>query len=210
LRARRAIVALPPALAGRIDYDPPLPGARDQLTQRMPMGSVIKCMAIYDEPFWREQGLSGQATSLPGPTQVIFDNTPPNGAPGVILGFLEARDARALGALPEAERRAAVIGTFERLFGPRAGKPRDYVEKDWSAEPYSRGCYAGVFGPGAWTGYGRALREPVRRIHWAGTETATRWMGYFDGAVQSGRRAAAEVVRAEGAAEAARRAEVAS
>ena len=199
VRARRAIVALPPTLAGRLDYEPALPAARDQLTQRIPMGSVIKCMAIYDEPFWREDGLSGQATSLPGPAQVVFDNTPPNGTPGVLMGFLEGRDARLLGSLPEAERRVAVVGTFARLFGERAADPRGYVERDWSSEPFSRGCYAGVLGPGAWTGYGRALREPVGRIHWAGTETATRWMGYFDGAIQSGKRAAGEVLAAEDA-----------
>ena len=199
VRARRAIVAIPPALAGRITYDPPLPGSRDQLTQRMPMGSVIKCMAVYEEPFWRDDGLSGQAVSLPGPTQVVFDNTPANGSPGLI-GFLEGREARELGARPEDERRDAVLKGFQRLFGRRAGHPVLYVEKDWSSEPYSRGCYAGVLGPGAWTGYGRALREPVGRIHWAGTETATRWMGYMDGAIQSGKRAAAEVMRSEGSA----------
>ena len=200
VRARRVIVALPPALAGRIEYDPILPGPRDQLTQRMPMGSVIKTMSIYDEPFWRDEGFSGSAVSLPGPAQVIFDNTPPNGSPGVLLGFLEAGDARVLGRATETERREAVIDGLGRLFGPRAAKPSGYVEKDWSAEPYSRGCYAGVLGPGAWTAYGRWLREPIDRIHWAGTETATRWMGYFDGAVQSGKRAAAEVMRTEGAA----------
>ncbi len=200
VRARRVIVALPPALAGRIEYDPVLPAARDQLTQRMPMGSVIKTMSIYDEPFWREEGLSGSAVSLPGPAQVIFDNTPPNGVPGVLLGFLEADDARVLGRISEAERRDAVTGGLARVFGPRAAKPSGYVEKNWSAEPYSRGCYAGVLGPGAWTSYGTWLREPIDRIHWAGTETATRWMGYFDGAVQSGKRAAAEVMRTEGSA----------
>jgi monoamine oxidase len=197
--ARRAIVAVPPALAGRIEYDPPLAGPRDQLTQRVPMGSVIKCMAVYDEPFWREDGLSGQALSLPGPAQVVFDNTPPNGSPGLI-GFLEGREARQLATVPEAERRDAVLRGFQRLFGRRAAHPVLYVDKDWSAEPYSRGCYGGVLGPGAWTGYGRLLREPIGRIHWAGTETATRWMGYLDGAIQSGRRAAAEVLRDEGAA----------
>ncbi|HSD23072.1 MAG TPA: flavin monoamine oxidase family protein [Solirubrobacterales bacterium] len=199
VRARRAIVAIPPALAGRIDYDPQLPGPRDQLTQRMPMGTVIKCMAVYEEAFWRDDGLSGQALSLPGPAQVIFDNTAPNGR-AMLLGFLEGRDARELGSLPELERRNAVLRGFQRLFGRRAADPVDYVEKDWSAEAYSRGCYVGVLGPGAWTQFGRALREPVGRIHWAGTETATRWMGYMDGAIQSGKRAAAEVLRSEGAA----------
>jgi monoamine oxidase len=199
VRARRAIVAVPPALAARIEYDPPMPGARDQLTQRMPMGSVIKCMAVYEEPFWREDGLTGQAVSLPGPAQVVFDNTPPNGSPGLI-GFLEGKDARELAGLPEAERREAVLRGFQRLFGRQAAHPVLYVERDWSSEPYSRGCYAGVLGPGAWTGYGQALREAIGRIHWAGTETATRWMGYMDGAIQSGKRAAAEVMRSEGAA----------
>ncbi len=194
IRARHVVVAVPPALAGRIAYDPPLPAARDQLTQRMPMGSVIKCMAIYDEPFWRRDGLSGQALSLPGPAQVVFDNTPPKGSPGVLLGFLEGRDARRLGPEAEEVRRAAVTGNFARLFGDRAKKPVDYVERDWSTDVWSRGCYAGVFGPGAWTEYGRALRAPIGRIHWAGTETATRWMGYFDGAIQSGARAAGEVL----------------
>ncbi|MFL5906391.1 MAG: flavin monoamine oxidase family protein [Solirubrobacterales bacterium] len=197
VRARRVIVAVPPALAGRIEYDPPLPRLRDQLTQRMPMGSVIKCMATYEEPFWRDDGLSGQAISLPGPAEVIFDNTPPNGSP-CLMGFLEGRHARELGALPEDERREIVLRSFQRIFGRRAAHPVHYVEKDWSTEPYSRGCYAGVLGPGAWTAFGEVLRRPIGRIHWAGTETATRWMGYMDGAIQSGRRAAAEVMRSEG------------
>jgi monoamine oxidase len=201
IRAGHVVVAVPPVLAGRIAYDPPLPAARDQLTQRMPMGAVIKCMAIYEEPFWRADGLSGQATSMPGPAQVVFDNTPPGGTPGVLLGFLEGTDARRLGAEPEAMRRAAVTGNFARLFGDRATRPADYVERDWSTDVWSRGCYAGVFGPGAWTEYGRALRPPVGRIHWAGTETATRWMGYFDGAIQSGARAAGEVLAAAAVAE---------
>ena len=194
LSARHAIVAIPPTLASRIEFDPILPGHRDQLTQRMPMGTVIKCMAVYDEPFWRGDGLSGQAISLPGPAQVIYDNTPPGGSPGVLLGFLEGDEARVLGSATEAERREAVVSTFARVFGEKAKSPSAYVEKDWSAEPWSRGCYAGVLGPGAWTSYGRSLRPPIGRVHWAGTETATRWMGYFDGAIQAGRRAAQEVL----------------
>lgn len=116
------------------------------------------------------------------------------------MGFLEGDAARGLGPATAAERRGAVVGTFARLFGEGAASPSDYVEKDWSAEPFSRGCYAGVPAPGAWTSYGRSLREPVGRIHWAGTETATRWMGYFDGAISAGRRAATEAISAEGAA----------
>lgn len=197
LRARRAVVALAPALASRIEFDPPLPSIRDQLTQRVPMGSVIKCNAVYDEPFWRDDGLCGQAISIEGPARVIFDNSPPSGSPGVILGFLEGRNARELSARPADERRDLVLGTFARLFGPRAKNPTAYREKDWSAEPFSRGCYTGVFVPGAWTAFGAALRAPVGRIHWAGTEAATRWSGYMDGAIRSGEGVADEVLAAE-------------
>ncbi len=197
LRARRVIVALAPPLTGRIEYAPAVPAARDQLTQRMPMGSVIKCMAVYDEPFWRRDGLSGQAVSVGGPVSAVFDNTPRSGAPGVLLGFLEGRQAREFSDASQDARRAAVVGTFARLFGSRALAPQGYLDRDWSAEPFTRGGYAAVMPPGAWTGFGPALRAPVERIHWAGTETATVWNGYIDGAIRSGEDAAAEVLRAE-------------
>jgi len=195
--ARRVIVAIPPTLCGRIAYDPPLPGRRDQLTQRMPNGAVVKCMAVYDEPFWRAAGLSGQATSERGPVKLTFDNSPPDGRPGVLLGFLEGRHARRLGAADAGERRRAVVECFARYFGPRAAEPERYIERSWAEEEWSRGCYGGYFGPGGWTEYGSALREPVGRVHWAGTETAIEWMGYMDGAVRSGERAARDVLAAE-------------
>src|SRR5215208_148053 len=186
VRARRAVVALAPTLAGRIAYDPPLPGFRDQLTQRMPLGTVAKCMAIYDEPFWRGEGLSGQGTSDTGPVKLTFDNSPPDGAPGVLLGFLEGRRARELGRLHAEERRAAVVDCFIRLFGPRASRPDAYVERLWADEEWSRGCYGCHMPTGAWTAYGPALREPIGPLHWAGAEYATVWNGYMDGAVRSG------------------------
>ncbi len=194
VHGQRAIVAIPPALAGRIEYRPALPALRDQLTQRTPMGSVIKVNAVYDEPFWRAQGLSGRAVSDTGPVKFTFDNSPRGGSPGVLVGFIEGGDARRLSAAPEAQRRQAVLGCFERYLGPRAGKPREYIERDWSAEEYSRGCYGAVFPAGTLVSCGRALREPVGRIHWAGTETATVFPGYMDGAVQSGERAAVELL----------------
>ncbi|MHB8670431.1 MAG: flavin monoamine oxidase family protein [Acidimicrobiales bacterium] len=193
VRARRAVVAVPPALASRIHYSPALPATRDQLTQRMPMGSVIKAMAVYEEPFWRTEGLSGQATSDVGPVQLTFDNSPPEGRPGVLLGFLEGRHARELGAWALADRRRAVIEGFARFFGSRAASPLEYIEIDWSAEEWTRGCYGAHLPPGALTQFGPALRTPCGRIHWAGTETSEVWCGYMDGAVRSGERAAAEV-----------------
>jgi monoamine oxidase len=194
VRARRAIVALAPTLAGRIAYDPPLPGFRDQLTQRMPLGTVAKCMAIYDEPFWRAEGLSGQGTSDAGPVKLTFDNSPPDGSPGVLLGFLEGRQARELGRLGPEERRTAVVDCFARMFGPRAAQPDRYVERLWAEEEWSRGCYGCHMPTGAWTNYGPALREPIGPLHWAGAEYATVWNGYMDGAVRSGEQAARAVL----------------
>ncbi|MDW8106855.1 MAG: flavin monoamine oxidase family protein [Armatimonadota bacterium] len=192
--ARRVIVAVPPTLAGRIEYEPPLPAARDQLTQRLPHGAVIKCFAIYDYPFWREQGLSGFVTSDLEPAHLVFDNSPADGACGILLAFIEGASARQMSALSSEARREAVLNCLTRYFGERAAKPALYIDHDWSAEVWSRGCYGAHFPPGAWTQLGHVLRQPVGRIHWAGTETATRWMGYIEGALESGERAALEVL----------------
>jgi monoamine oxidase len=194
VQAERVIVSTSPTLAARIAYEPALPPVRDAMTQRMPQGAIVKCMAVYPEPFWREEGLSGVGVSDGGSVNAIFDNSPPDGSPGVLLGFLDGRAARRWGSATTEERRAEVVRVFTRLFGRAASQPIDYVERNWAAEPWSRGCYSGAFGPSGWTDFGRALREPVGLIHWAGTETATVWNGYIDGAISSGRRAAAEVV----------------
>ena len=194
VEARHVIVTVPPALAGRIGYYPPLPSARDQLTQRTPMGSIIKCLAIYDEPFWREDGYNGQAVADQLAVHATFDNSPPGGSPGILLGFLTAGKARSLGRMEESERRHAVLSSLATFFGPRAARPRRYVETDWSAQQWTRGCYSAHFPPGVWSEYGHALRAPVGRLHWAGTESATVWIGYMEGAVQSGLRAADEVL----------------
>ncbi|HEY0485025.1 MAG TPA: flavin monoamine oxidase family protein [Mycobacteriales bacterium] len=190
----RVVVAVPPPLAARLRYDPPLPADRDALTQRLPMGAVVKVMAVYAEPFWRADGLSGQAVSLRGPIGAAFDSSPDDGGHGVLLGFVEGAAARAHLRLPARARRAAALDALDRLFGPRAGEPVGYVEQDWIGEPFSRGGYAALFPPGAWTQLGPALRRPVGRIHWSGTETATRWYGYIDGAVRAGEQTARDLL----------------
>jgi monoamine oxidase len=192
-RAKRVIVALAPTLAGRIYYEPGLPALRDQLTQRMPQGSVIKFEAVYPKPFWRAAGLNGYSNSDRPPVGFTFDNSPPGGRPGVLLGFAAGEDARRLGTMGAAGRRAAVLGSFERLFGHAAAKPRRLIEHNWSNDVWTRGCYVGFMPPGVWSDYGSALRAPVGRIHWAGSETSQVFMGYMDGAVRSGERAAREV-----------------
>ena len=192
--AGQVIVAVPPTLAGRIDYQPALPARRDQLTQQLPHGQVIKVMVAYDEPWWRAEGLNGQAASAIGPVGITFDNTVPGHDPGILVGFYEGNHALYWGEKSPTARRQAFIDCLVRYFGPKAASPIDYVERDWTAEPWTRGCYGAHFPTGAWTRFGPALREPVGPIHWAGTETATRWMGYLDGAVESAERAVSELL----------------
>lgn len=194
VKAEAVIVTVPPALRGRIEYRPALSAMHDGLSQKMPMGAVIKCQAVYETPFWREAGLNGRAESDAGPCRIATDNSPPEGGAGVLTGFILGADAREWGRRPAGERRRAVLECFARYFGAEALNARDYTELDWSEESYSRGGYAGLAIPGALLDHGPALREPFGRIHWAGAETASEWTGYMDGATSSGERAAGEVL----------------
>ncbi|WP_405824886.1 FAD-dependent oxidoreductase [Streptomyces sp. NBC_01390] len=197
VRARRVIVAVPPQLAAAIRFEPGLPHARLAALRSLPMGAVVKVSAVYDRPFWREQGLSGTALTDQGPVTAVFDNSPPGeGGRGVLVGFVPGEQARNLAGLPTAERRQRVLATFARLFGPGAGTPDAYAEKDWVADPWSRGGYFGLPAIGAMARSARALGEPFGRVHWAGSETVLKDYGGMEGAVTSGERAAAEVLAA--------------
>ncbi|MEY4765717.1 MAG: hypothetical protein RI907_2390 [Pseudomonadota bacterium] len=199
VQAQRVVVAMSPAMAQRIDFQP-LDGAmqvRTQLMQRVPMGSVWKAFAVYERPFWRDAGLNGQVTSDDHITKVTFDSTPPGeGAPGVMLGFIEGQDAIDASLMSAADRKAAVIKAFTAYFGNEAASPKAYLEVNWQAEAYSQGGYTGVCPPGVLTQFKDVWRQAIGRVHWAGTETATAWSGYMEGAVRSGERAAQEVLNA--------------
>lgn len=93
LSVRRAIVAIPPTLAGRLRYEPALSALRDHLTQRVPIRWVIKVHCLYQRRFWTEDGLSGQVISDAGVVRVCADNSPPDGTPGVLVGFIEETEA---------------------------------------------------------------------------------------------------------------------
>jgi monoamine oxidase len=193
-RARRAILTMPKTLLGRITYDPPLPPRVDQLLQRQPMGSVLKVNAIYSRPFWREQGLSGSATSEVGPIRITYDNSPPDGKPGVLVGFMEGNDSRAFYRASPAARRRAALACFARYFGSRALTPTAYVDMMWALEPFTRGAYGSFNPPGVLTSVNDPLLEPIGRLHYASSDASARWPGYMDGAIRSGRAAASAAV----------------
>ena len=196
VRAERAIITLPPALAGRIRYRPALPAARDHLTESTPMGWVIKVHCVYPTRFWREQGLSGAVTSDEGAIRSTADNSPPSGSPGVLVGFIEGAAVRELATESRATRRAAVLADLVRYFGPQAGQPMAYHEHSWGDDEFTRGAYGGYWTEGLWTTYGPVLRAPIGTLHWAGTETSPEWNGKMEGGVRSGERVAAEVLAA--------------
>jgi monoamine oxidase len=191
---RRVIVAISPTLAGRIMYDPPLPGTRDLLTQRLPNASAMKAFFVYDEPFWRADGLNGQIISDVGPARMSNDSGIPGNDHGIILLFLEGDPARIYSRLPEEDRRAALTQELVRHFGERAAHPEFYIDGEWGDRQWTRGCYNANCGPMVWTAFGSALAEPIGVIHWASTDTAVQWSAYMEGAVEAGERAANAVV----------------
>ncbi|MCB9567670.1 MAG: FAD-dependent oxidoreductase [Myxococcales bacterium] len=193
IRARRVIVALPPALCAAIASTPAWPRARQELHAEMPMGSVIKCVAAYERPFWRAQGLSGEAVSNGAPLRMVFDDCSQGGEMAALVGFIVGDEVARASALSPEARREAVLAGLVRLFGEEAARPIAYIDHDWTAEEFSRGCYVGVMPPRLMTRVGDALRAPFGRVHFAGTETATRWVGYIEGAIEAGDRAAAEI-----------------
>jgi len=192
-RGRHVVVTAPPPLASRIDYTPPMPAMRDGLTQRMPMGCVIKVHIAYPTPFWREQGLTGLVLSDRTEFGPWFDHSPRNGSGGALVGFFDGGPAQRWADRSPADRRAQVLKDIATYFGAAALAPTDYLEEVWARASMQRGGYVASAGPGVLTAFGPALVEPVGRIHWAGTETSETWGGYIEGAIRSGERVALEV-----------------
>ncbi|KUH81427.1 MULTISPECIES: flavin monoamine oxidase family protein [unclassified Mycobacterium] len=197
VNARRVIVAAPISIAAQISYEPMLPVDRSFLHQRMPSGAVYKIALLYDDPFWRAEGLSGQSFAPGSPANLTIDSCTDSGTPGILTVITEGPEARRIGKLGDDERKDAVLGAVAERFGTPALSPLDYIEQNWSVERYSGGGMIAHTPPGVLTEFGPALREPCGRIHWAGTETASVMYGFIDGAVRSGERAATEVMERE-------------
>jgi monoamine oxidase len=155
------------------------------------MGAIIKAAVAYAEPFWRTKGYSGQIATDDDLLGIVMDDVQDAGT-AVLLCFIEGSRALAMSDAGQDARRAAVIASLVRFFGPEAAQPLAYDDNDWMLETWTHG-YVGTMPPGVMTRYGHALREPCGRIHWASSETSVEWAGYIEGALRSGVRAAAEV-----------------
>jgi monoamine oxidase len=193
--ARYAVVAIPPALALEIAFHPALTDDRLALYRHAVAGVETKTLVIYDEPFWRAEGFSGQTAAPGSAAEVTLDATPASACPGVIASFTFGSVAGRVDALGAAGRRRAVVEALTARFGPKAARPTGFVETAWWTEEWTRGCSMAHLPPGVLTRYGALLRQPSGRLHWAGTETSTVSHGSIDGAVRSGERAAAEVLQ---------------
>jgi monoamine oxidase len=191
VQADRAIIAVPPPVSADIHHDPPLPPSRALLEQNTAMGVIYKAIAVYERPFWRDAGLSGEVIALTGPVPAVFDVSPPDG-PGHLGFLIPGHRARTLTALSTEDRRTTVLRTAAQALGPAALTPVDWHEKSWHDDPHVRGGYSALPRPGAYSAT-RQPPTPTGRLHWAGTETSDTWPGYLEGAVRSGVRAAREV-----------------
>ncbi|XP_029786114.1 amine oxidase [flavin-containing] A [Suricata suricatta] len=198
---RYVISAIPPTLTAKIHFKPELPSERNQLIQRVPMGAIIKCMMYYKEAFWKKKDYCGCMIieDEEAPISITLDDTKPDGSLPAIMGFILARKAERLAKLHKEIRKRKICELYAKVLGSQeALHPVHYEEKNWCEEQYSGGCYTAYFPPGIMTQYGRVIRQPVGRIYFAGTETATQWSGYMEGAVEAGERAAREVLNALG------------
>jgi len=193
--ARRVVLALPRALAAGIRFDPVLPADHALLIHQVPAGTEVKMVAFYDSPFWRHDGVSGATVATDDEIEVTLDTCQPHHSQGVVAGYSAGPRARALAALAEGERREVFLRMLTTRLGPAAASPLEVMEQNWAEERWSRGCSMGHFPTGVLTQYGRLLREPVGRLHWAGTETASTSYGAMDGAVRSGERVCDEILR---------------
>jgi monoamine oxidase len=192
--ARHAVVTIPPALILDIAFDPALPEDRTSLFRNAVGGPETKTLVVYDEPFWRADGFSGQSAEPKSAAEVTIDSSPEPASPGVLATFTFGVIAKAMAKLHPAERQQAVIDALVKRFGERAATPSAFVETEWWTEEWTKGCSMAHLPPGIITKHAHLFREPLGRVHWAGTETSTTNHGAIDGAVRSGERAAAEIL----------------
>ncbi|GAB1600298.1 hypothetical protein Ahia01_000307500 [Argonauta hians] len=195
--AKRVILASPVPLQNKIIYEPPLPPLRNQLIQRIPMGTVIKTFLYYKKPYWREKGLCGTSAINEKDAIIGFtvDNVKYDGTHPALMGFILATHAHEYVLLTPEQRRDRIAKLYSKVFGiEELAHPIHYEEKNWAEEQYSGGCYTAMLPPGFLTVFGKVLRQPIGKLYFAGTETATEWSGYMEGAIQAGERAAREVL----------------
>lgn len=194
-KAAYAVVAVPPPVRAKLDLLPESPLVDSMVPVCPPMGAIVKVIAIYDKPFWRKQGLNGQAVLDRGLVKTIFDVSTLDGTKGALLGFIGGDGARQWKHLSVFRQKREVLDTFYKCFGDEARNPIELLSHDWTEEPYAgNGGPTCTPAPGWITQFGAQYCEPRGRVHFAGTEMPGFWTGYMEGAIRSGERAARKVI----------------
>lgn len=186
VRARFAVVAVPPPLYSTIEYVPALPRPRLVAHQHQSMGLVIKAQAAYDGPFWRSAGLSGTGFASHELVCEVYDNTSPHEERGTLVGFIVSERAEEVWALDPEERRRAVLESFAAYFGPEALDPVAFYLSDWGSEEWTRGGYASSYEIGGLSRWGHLQNEPVGPIHFASSDIQGAGYMHVDGGVRIG------------------------
>lgn len=191
VKAKHAILTTAPEHRADIQFEPPLPPKAQGLARAWRMGALSKAFVAYEQPFWRTEALSGEAVTDTGTVFITFDVSPDPKGPGILMAFC---DPRVFDSFDINDRRRHVIRQLVDLYGSRAGKPIDYLDHRWAAEPFAPGGPNPAVAPYSTTSFASALTEPHGRVEWAGTETAGEWAGCMNGAVLTGQRAAERVI----------------
>lgn len=191
-RAQHLVLTLPPRLVGEIEFTPGLPTWRREAAEKVPAGNVIKAALVYDAPWWRREGMSGQVGSDQGAMRVIMDNS--DDSHGVLMGFFEGPDAPSVARRSQFLRQRAMEEVVKQALGDSGYEPIAYVDRNWTSEKYTGGCHGAHFAPGVWTASGPALAAPEGRIHFAGAEYSSKFNGYMEGAVRSAEQVARQIL----------------
>ncbi|XP_064594520.1 probable flavin-containing monoamine oxidase A isoform X2 [Liolophura sinensis] len=201
VRCQRTILAIPPHHAGAINYTPPLPSIKLNLLKSIPLAYIVKFIFTYEEAFWRgdtphtDNSQYGFQTVLQdpefGPAGIVYDATSARGNPALV-GFLTASKAGPGEDYNDEDREEAILDMLEAVLGPGVRNYIDSALKDWKKEPYNGGCFLKSLIPGTTKYFSSGFRDPYQKVHFAGTESATVWCGFMNGAIQAGFRASTE------------------
>ena len=196
-QGKRILLAIPPQLLERISFDESVATYLQQRARHAVLGKVIKAILVYDSAWWRNAGLSGAADTPGELIEFIADTSPPGGQPGILVALASGDRAMQLSQMNSAARQQAVHTHVQKVFGKAPLPPKHFFSMDWINEPYSQGGYASRRAIGGWTHQSNPLAQPFGLIHFAGTETATEWRSYMEGALQAAERASQEIMSCE-------------
>lgn len=196
---RKVIVSIPTTLYHSISFKPELPPTKTTLSDNTVMGYYSKMIFIFKEPWWRAAGLSGILSAETGPISFTRDTSIPADDQWSITCFIVGERGRQWSKLSKSARYDQAWQQIRQAFGevvPDIPIPSNHLEMEWSKQAFSLGAPCPVMTPGTLTKVGSSLSKPFQNVHFVGTETATVWRGYMEGAVRSGQRGGAEVVEA--------------